>query len=69
MVYNPGIWDNDWSCENKLWDRKSGMINHCPNRQGCTPSGSILKNFYISIILVLMYTEWSKLELKKKLNL
>jgi len=24
-VYNPGFWDNDWSCEDKLWARKSGL--------------------------------------------
>ena len=25
MVYNPGFWDNDWSCDDKLWARKSGQ--------------------------------------------
>jgi len=38
------------------------MTNHCPKSQGCTPSGSILKNFYFSTIQVPMYTEWSKTE-------
>jgi len=23
MVYNPGFWDNDWSCEDKLWAKNS----------------------------------------------
>jgi len=25
MVYNPGFWDNDWSCEDKLGAKKSGL--------------------------------------------
>jgi len=41
------------------------MTNHCPNRKGCTPSGSILKNFYFSTILVHMYSEWSITEFKE----
>jgi len=41
------------------------MTNHCPNSKGCTPSRSILKNFYFCTILVPMYSEWSKTELSK----
>jgi len=25
MVYNPGFWVNDWSCEDKLWASKLGL--------------------------------------------
>ena len=25
IVYNPAFFDNDWSCEDKLWDRESGL--------------------------------------------
>jgi len=25
MVYNPVFWDNDWSCEDTLLARKSGL--------------------------------------------
>ena len=42
------------------------MINHCPRTQDCTPSGSILKNFLVSITLPYMPTKWSKTEYMQK---
>jgi len=36
----------------------------CPKRQGCTPSGSILKNFYFPQYFP-MHSEWSKSDFKQ----
>jgi len=40
------------------------MTNHCPKRQGCTPSGSILQNFYFPQYFS-MRSEWSKTDFKQ----
>jgi len=55
MVYNPDF----------LTIVYLHMTNHCPNSQSCIQSGSILKNFYFTAILVPMYSEWSKTEFYK----
>jgi len=53
----------EWCTTLDFWPRVYlHMTNHCPNSQGCATSGSILKIFYFSIILVPMYSEWSKIE-------
>jgi len=87
MVYNPGFLYIDWSCEDKLWYKKSGlftihrsvcewcttlifspivylhMTSHCPKRKGCKPFGSILKFFYFPQYFP-MNPEWSKTDFK-----
>jgi len=40
------------------------MTNHCHKSQGCTPSGSILKNLYFQQYFP-MYSEWSKTDFKQ----
>jgi len=40
------------------------MTNHCPKSQGCTPSGSILKNFYFSQYFPL-HSKGSKTDFKQ----
>jgi len=40
------------------------MANHCPKRQGCTPSGSILKNFYFPKYFPI-HSKWSKTDFKQ----
>ena len=40
------------------------MANHCPKSMGCTPSGSILKNFYFPQFFH-MHSKGSKIELQQ----